>query len=131
MICSDGESEAPYGPTGSSPTHPRSYGTFPRVLRKYSIEMGLMTLEETIRKMTSWPAERMGLLDRGTIDHGMAADIVVFDPERIRDAATYEDSHRYAEGIVHVIVNGLLTVQDGEHTREKAGQVLRHKVSSS
>jgi len=131
MVGSDGESEAPYGPTGSSPTHPRSYGTFPRAIRRYSIEMGLMTLEEIIHKMTSRPAERIGLLDRGVIAKGMAADIVVFDPERIRDAATFEDSHRYAEGVMHVLVNGLLTIQDGEHTKEKAGQVLRHKVSVS
>lgn len=131
MIGSDGEAEAPYGPTGSSPTHPRSYGTFPRALRRYSIEMGLMTLEETIYKMTSRPAQVIGLPDRGAIAKGMAADIVVFDPERIRDVATFDDSHRYPEGIVHVLVNGQMTVQDGEHTREKAGQVLRHKVSVS
>lgn len=129
MIGSDGESEAPYGPTGSSPTHPRSYGTFPRAVRRYSIDTGLVTLEEMIRKMTSRPAERIGLKDRGTLAKGMAADIVVFDPERIRDLATFEDSHRYAEGIVHVLVNGLLTIQDGQHTKERAGQILRHKVS--
>jgi len=131
IVGSDGESEAPYGPTGSSPTHPRSYGTFPRAIRRYSIEMGLMTLEEVIHKMTSRPADRIGLSDRGVISKGMAADVVVFDPEKIRDVATFEDSHRYAEGVVHVFVNGSVTVQDGEHTREKAGQVLRHKVSVS
>lgn len=131
MVGSDGESEAPYGPTGSSPTHPRSYGTFPRTIRRYSIEMGLFSLEDAVRKMTSMPAARMGLADRGTLARGMAADVVVFDPERIRDTATYEDSHRYAEGIVHVLVNGLLTIEDGEHTKERAGQVLRHRVSVS
>ncbi len=129
MVGSDGESEAPYGPTGSSPTHPRSYGTFPRAIRRYSIEMGLFTLEDAVRKMTSMPAERIGLKDRGTLEKGMAADVVVFDPERIRDVATFEDSHRYPEGIVHVLVNGLLTIEGGEHTKERAGQVLRHKVS--
>ncbi len=129
MIGSDGESEAPYGPTGSSPTHPRSYGTFPRAIRRYCMESELVPLEQMIRKMTSWPAERMGLRDRGTIARGMAADIVVFDPDRIRDLATYEDSHRYAEGIVHVMVNGSLTIEDGQHTKERAGQVLRHKVT--
>ncbi|MBU1157836.1 MAG: amidohydrolase family protein [Candidatus Thermoplasmatota archaeon] len=126
-IGSDGEAEAPYGPTGDSATHPRSYGTFPRVIRRYSIEMGLFPVEEAIRKMTSWPAERIGLDDRGTIAKGMAADVVVFDPDKIRDMATFEDSHRYPEGIVHVLVNGQITIQDGEHTKERAGQVFRHK----
>lgn len=130
IVGSDGESEAPYGPTGSSPTHPRSYGTFPRAIRRYSIEMELFTLEEAICKMTSRPAARIGLEDRGVLAEGMFADIVVFDPEEIRDVATFEDSHRYAEGIVHVLVNGLLTIQDGQHTKERAGQVLRHKSSS-
>ncbi len=131
MVGSDGESEAPYGPTGSSPTHPRSYGTFPRAIRRYSLDMGLFTLEEAVRKMTSRPAARIGLADRGTVTKGKAADIVVFDPGTIADKATFEDSHRYPEGIVHVLVNGLLTIQDGQHTKERAGQVLRHKVSVS
>ncbi len=129
MVGSDGESEAPYGPTGASPTHPRSYGTFPRAIRRYSMEMGLMPLEAMIHKMTSRPAERIGLNDRGVLAKGMAADVVVFDPERIRDLATFEDSHRYADGIVHVLVNGQVTIEDGQHTKERAGQVLRHKVS--
>lgn len=127
MVGSDGDSEAPYGPTGSSPTHPRSYGTFPRALRRYSIDSGPMTLEEAVNKMTARPAERMGLGDRGVLAKGMAADVVVFDPARVRDVATYEDSHRYPEGIIHVLVNGLLTVEDSEHTKERAGQVLRHR----
>lgn len=131
IVGSDGESEAPYGPTGSSPTHPRSYGTFPRVIRRYSLDLGLLTLEEAIRKMTSSPAARIGLADRGVLAEGMAADIVVFDPQKIRDVATYEDSHRYAEGILHVLVNGLFTIQNGEHTKERAGQVLRHKVRTT
>ena len=130
-IGSDGESEAPYGPTGSSPTHPRSYGTFPRAIRRYSMEFGLFPLEEAVRKMTSLPAERIGLTDRGTIAKGMAADLVAFDPGRIRDTATFEDPHRYPEGIVHVLVNGLPTIEHGEHTKERAGQVLRHRVSVS
>jgi N-acyl-D-aspartate/D-glutamate deacylase len=77
--------------------------------------------------MTYYPAARMGLKDRGVVAKGMAADIVVFDPDRIRDTATFEDSHRYPEGILHVFVNGQLTIEDGEHTKERAGQVLRHK----
>jgi len=125
-IASDGESEAPYGPTGHVATHPRSYGTFPRVLRRYVFEKRALSLEAAIKKMTSMPAERMGLKDRGIIAKGMAADIVIFDPRSVRDVATFEDSHRYAEGIRHVLVNGQLTVKDGEHTRERAGQVIRH-----
>lgn len=125
-IGSDGEAEAPYGPTAECTTHPRSYGTFPRVIRRYALDMNLVTLEEVVRRMTSWPAWRIGLQDRGLVRKGMAADVVVFDPDRIRDLATYEDSHRYPEGIEHVIVNGVVTIQHGEHTRERAGLVLRH-----
>ena len=125
-IGSDGEAEAPYGPSGKSATHPRAYGAFPRVIRRYVIEKGLFSLEEAIRKMTSWPAERIGLADRGVLARGMAADVVIFDPEKIRDMATFEDSHRYPEGIASVIVNGAVTIDNSEHTKERAGQVLRH-----
>lgn len=129
MIGSDGESQAPYGPTGEERPHPRSYGTFPRAIKRYSIDLGLFSLEEAVRKMTSMPASRMGLKDRGVIAKGMAADIVVFDPAKVADMATFEDPQRYPEGIVHVLVNGLPTVEYGEHTKERAGQVLRHRVS--
>jgi N-acyl-D-amino-acid deacylase len=128
-IGSDGEAEAPYGPSGKHATHPRAYGTFPRALRRYVLDKKFVPLEEMIRRMTSWPAQRIGLQDRGALASGMAADVVVFDPEKIRDLATYEDSHRYPEGIVYVIVNGAVTIDHGEHTRERAGQVLRHKPS--
>lgn len=128
-IGSDGEAEAPYGPSGKHATHPRAYGTFPRALRRYAIDKKLVPLEELIRRMTSWPAQRIGLQDRGVLASGMAADIVAFDPEKIRDLATYEDSHRYAEGVECVIVNGAVTIDHGEHTKERAGQVLRHKPS--
>ena len=125
-IGSDGESEAPYGPTGQMTTHPRSYGTFPRVLRRYAIEKGLFPIHEAVMKMTSIPAHRIGLKDRGLLAKGMAADLVAFDPEKIKDVATFADSHRYPEGIVHVIVNGAVTIENGEHTLERAGQVIRH-----
>lgn len=130
-IGSDGEAEAPYGPSGKSATHPRAYGAFPRVIRRYVIEKGLLSLEEAIRKMTSLPAERIGLTDRGVLARGMAADIVIFDPKKIRDMATFEDSHRYPEGITNVIVNGAVTIDDCEHTKERAGQVLRHSTRVS
>jgi len=126
-IGSDGESVCPYGPLGESIVHPRSYGTFPRVIRRYAIEKKVFPLEEAIRKMTSWPAERIGIKDRGILSRGMAADIVVFDPNRIKDKATFENPHQFPEGITHVIVNGSVTISEGAHTKERAGQVLRHK----
>jgi len=128
-IGSDGEAEAPYGPMGEGVSHPRAYGTFPRVLRRYAIEKALFSLEEAIRKMTSFPAERIGFGNRGLIGRGMAADIVVFDPEGVRDRATFEDSHLYPEGVKFVLVNGAVTIENGEHTKERAGQVLRHSPS--
>ncbi len=126
-IGSDGESVCPYGPLGESIVHPRSYGTFPRVIRRYSIEKHAFPLEEAIRKMTSWPAERIGLTDRGILAKGLAADVVVFDRDKIRDRATFDKPHQFPEGISTVIVNGSVTVADGRHTKERAGQVLRHK----
>ena len=128
-IGSDGEAEAPYGPTSECASHPRAYGTFPRVLKRYVREKKLLTLEEAVRKMTSLPAERIGLKDRGTIAPGMAADIVVFDPDGVSDTATFEDSHRFPTGIKCVLVNGLVTVMDGDHTKERAGRVFRHQPS--
>jgi N-acyl-D-amino-acid deacylase len=128
-IGSDGCAESPYGPMADSATHPRAYGTFPRVLRRYVIDKKTLTLEDAIRKMTSWPAERIGLADRGVLAKGMAADVVVLDPSTVRDLATFEDSHRYPEGITHVIVNGAVTIENGMHTKERAGLVIRHKTS--
>jgi N-acyl-D-amino-acid deacylase len=129
IIGSDGCAEKPYGPNSDSAVHPRAYGTFPRVLRSYAIDSSTLSVEEAVRKMTSMPAERIGLVDRGILAKGMAADIVVFDPQKVRDCATYENSHRYPEGIEHVIVNGGLTVENGEHTKERNGIVLRHRSS--
>lgn len=126
-IGSDGAAESHYGPTSQHPTHPRSYGTFPRVIRRYCLDKKLFPLEEAIRKMTSWPAQRIGLEGRGVLAKDYAADIVIFDPERIEDTATFEDSHRYPKGIEYVLVNGAITVERGKHTKERAGQVLRNK----
>jgi N-acyl-D-amino-acid deacylase len=128
-VGSDGESTAPYGPCGEVAEHPRAYGTFPRAIRRYVYERGLMPLEEMIRKMTSAPAARMGITDRGVISEGKMADIVLFDPERIRDKATFENPHQYSEGVVHVIVNGVMTVEGGEHTKERAGMIIRNERS--
>ncbi|OGS55256.1 MAG: hypothetical protein A3K60_04965 [Euryarchaeota archaeon RBG_19FT_COMBO_56_21] len=125
-IGSDGEAMAPYGVTGESAVHPRAYGTFPRVLRRYVFEKRALSLEDAIRKMTAWPADRLRIRDRGVLAKRMAADVVVFDPMIVRDTATFERSHSYAAGIKYVIVNGAVTVSNGEHTMERAGLVLRH-----
>ena len=125
-IGSDGEAQSPYGITGDSAVHPRSYGTFPRVLRRYVFEKHALSIEEAVRKMTSWPADRLRIRDRGVLAKGMAADVVVFDPATVRDTATFEKPHSYPTGIKYVIVNGAVTVSNGEHTMERAGLVLRH-----
>lgn len=105
--------------------HPRAYGTFARVLGKYSREEKLFTLEEAIRKMTSLPASNLGLKRRGTLKPGHFADVVVFDPATIRDKATYDEPHQYAEGVVHVLVNGVPVIRDREHTGAKPGRCIR------
>jgi N-acyl-D-amino-acid deacylase len=105
--------------------HPRSYGTFVRVLGRYVREQRVLPLEAAVRKMTGLPAWRLGLADRGTIAPGMAADLVVFDPDRVLDRATYAQPHAFCDGVSHVAVNGRLVIDDGQDTTAAAGQVLR------
>lgn len=105
--------------------HPRSYGTFPRILGRYVREMGVLTLEEAIRKMTSMSADEIGQSERGRLEPGMWADITVFDADRIIDRADYVDPHRYPVGIHHVIVNGVPVILDGSVTGAKPGHVLK------
>lgn len=105
--------------------HPRAYGTFARVLGKYAREERLFTLEEAIRKMTSLPAANLGLVKRGALKVGHFADVVVFDPNEIRDKATYENPHQYAEGVKYVWVNGVMVIRDGEHTGARPGRCVR------
>ena len=105
--------------------HPRTFGTFPRVLGRYVRELGVLRLEEAIRKMTSFPAQRFGLRGRGLLKEGFAADIVIFDEETVRDTATFWDARRYPEGIHYVIVNGQVVIQNGEHTGALPGRALR------
>lgn len=121
-ICSDGTAVSPE--FGGQP-HPRYYGTFPRILGRYVREMGALPLEEAVRKMTSFPAGRLGLLDRGIVRQGMWADLVVFDPERIIDNATFSDPHQFPDGIPYVVVNGEVVVDGGEHTGTLPGRALR------
>jgi N-acyl-D-amino-acid deacylase len=109
--------------------HPRGYGNNARVLARYVRELGMLKLEEAVRKMTSLPASRFGLADRGTLKPGMAADIVVFEPARVRDASTFEQPHAYSEGFDWVIVNGQPVIADGKMTGKLSGQVLRRPAS--
>jgi N-acyl-D-aspartate/D-glutamate deacylase len=109
---------------GQGHPHPRSYGTFPRILGRYVRELGILSLEEAIRRMTSLPAEQLGQHERGRIQEGMYADVTVFDPATIADLATYQDPHRYSRGIEHVVVNGIPVIRDGSLTGEKPGRVL-------
>jgi N-acyl-D-amino-acid deacylase len=124
MIGSDGSALAPYGELGAGKPHPRSYGTFPRVLGEYAREQRVLSLSQAVHKMTGLPARRLGLRDRGVIRVGAKADLVVFDARRVADRATYEDPHRYPVGIEHVLVNGRFVVKDGEHTGSLPGRVL-------
>jgi len=121
MIASDGRLSRP----GEDQPHPRNYGTFPRVLARYVRERQVITLENAIFKMTAQPARRLGLVDRGRIAEGLVADLVIFDPATVRDRATFEKPHQYPEGIPYVIVNGAVTVDDGQFTAARAGRVLR------
>lgn len=105
-------------------THPRLFGAFPRLIARYVREQGLLTLEEAVWKMTGFPAQRMGFQDRGRIEKGLAADLVVFDPAAIRDTATFEEPCRYPEGIPYVLVNGDVVVDQGRHTGLLKGRVL-------
>lgn len=104
---------------------PRTYGTFPLILSDYVREERAMSLPEAVRKMTSFPAQRLGLSDRGLLRDGMCADVTVFDASAIRANTTYEDPQRYAEGVRYVLVNGTLVVSDGEHTGATPGRSLR------
>jgi N-acyl-D-amino-acid deacylase len=139
MICSDGEALAPYGFLNDPPPYsPCSYGEFPGVLERYVRNEPVLTLQEAIRKMTSFPARRLGLTDRGMLHPGMWADIVVFDLDRIHDRATnlYPHSypfenypHQYPEGIDYVFVNGVMIVNGEQHTSASPGKVLRHSAT--
>jgi N-acyl-D-amino-acid deacylase len=120
MIASDGEVPI----FGRAFPHPRSYGTFARVLAVYVREKKVLTLEDAVRRMSSLPASRLALQDRGVLRPGMKADIAVFDPALVRDTATYEKPHQYAEGFSYVIVNGQVVFEKGEMTASRPGRVL-------
>ncbi|MGC8975941.1 MAG: amidohydrolase family protein, partial [Thermoprotei archaeon] len=105
--------------------HPRNYGAFPRVIAKYVRELKVLSLSEAIRKMTSLPARKLGLHDRGLLRPGFKADIVVFNYYTVRDKATFENPHAYSAGIEYLLVNGELVIRGGKHTGAKPGRLLR------
>ncbi len=105
--------------------HPRFFGTYPRILGKYVREEKILTLEQAIRKMTSFPAQRLGLQDRGLVREGNWADLVIFDPDKVVDKATYEQPYQLPEGIPYVIVNGVIVVERGKKNRKAPGRVIR------
>jgi len=114
-------------PSGGGKPHPRGYGSFPRVLGKYVREEKILTLEEAIKKMTSLPANKIGLKNRGIIKEGYWADIVIFNKNEIKDKATFENPHQYPEGIYYVIINGQMAVDNGKITGLKPGKILKRQ----
>ncbi len=119
-------SDSSADPETQARVHPRANGTFPRILADYVVARGVLTLPDAIRKMTSWPAQRLGLADRGLLREGMRADIVVFDLSRVKDGATFEAPTAVPDGIGEVIVNGVLALAEGQPTGSRSGAVLRH-----
>ncbi len=125
MIGSDAGALTHEPPLGRGRPHPRNFGTFPAVLGGFARDEGLFPIEEAIRKMTSAPCDRMGIADRGRLAAGMKADLVLFDPGRIRETSTYENPVSYPEGIQMVLVNGSVVVEESDHTGARPGRALR------
>ena len=125
MVASDGSAVAPYGKLAADYyPHPRNYGCFPRVLGDFVRKKRLVKLEEAVRKMTSLPAARFGLEERGMLKRGWRADVTVFDPRTVADRATFEKPREYPVGIAFVFVNGAMVLERGEHTGKRPGRVL-------
>jgi N-acyl-D-amino-acid deacylase len=124
-FCSDAGSLAPEGVFLHTSTHPRAYGSFARLLARYVRDERVIRLEEAVRRLTSLPADNLGLERRGRLAVGQYADVVVFDPDNVHDHATFERPHQYASGMLHVIVNGQHVLRDGEHTGATPGRVVR------
>jgi N-acyl-D-amino-acid deacylase len=128
MVGTDSGANATTGFMMRGKPHPRGYGTYPKILGHYVRENGLLTLEESVRKMTSFPAQRFGLFNRGLIKPGMYADIVVFNPKTVIDLATYQQPHQLPKGIEYVIVNGELTLYESKLLGSLPGKTLRKKI---
>src|SRR6185437_15280562 len=125
-IGSDGSALAIEGPLRRGNPHPRSFGTFPRILGVYVRQRELLRLEDAVRKMTSLSAAKLGILDRGLLRVGQYADVTVFDPERVIDKSTYAKPFQYSEGVEYVVVNGQIVLEKGKHTGARPGKALRH-----
>jgi N-acyl-D-amino-acid deacylase len=126
-VGSDSAARAPTGPLAEAQCHPRTYGTFPRVLAKYVRDEKVLTWEQAVAKMTARPAQMLGLDRRGELRAGYFADVVVFDPATIADTATFTEPHQFPVGVDYVLINGTLTIKRGKHTEARAGRVLRKK----
>jgi N-acyl-D-amino-acid deacylase len=124
-FCSDAGSLAPEGVFLKRNPHPRAYGNFARLLGKYARDEKVIPLEEAIRRLTSFPAENLKIRQRGKLEKGWFADVVIFDPATIQDHATFEKPHQYSTGVLHVFVNGVQVLKDGEHTGATPGRVVR------
>jgi N-acyl-D-aspartate/D-glutamate deacylase len=124
MIGTDGFGFSVDGPLAQGTPHPRSYGTYPRVLGRYVREQGVFSLEEAIWKMCGFPAQKLRWADRGLVRQGLKADLVVLDPDTVADRATFQAPHQYPTGIQQVIVNGRLVVSEGRHTKTRPGRIL-------
>ena len=125
MIGCDGIGYAPTGILSYGKPHPRNYGTFPRIIRKFVKEEGLFSLEEAIRKMSGASAEKLKLENRGLLKEGYWADITIFNEREIYDIATFEEPHQFSEGIEYVIVNGKIVLEESQQLEELSGKVLR------
>ena len=123
-VCNDSQGTATDGLLGQEHPHPRAYGTFPHILRKYVREDGALTLPDAIRKFSALPASHLRLADRGVIKNGMWADIVVFDPSVISDRATFEKPNQLSEGMQYVLVNGVPVIEHGSMTNALPGKVV-------
>jgi N-acyl-D-amino-acid deacylase len=123
-FASDEDSQAPEGVFLKSNPHPRAYGSFIRVLGRYSRDEKLIPLQQAVRQLAALPSQNLGLAHRGLLQGGYYADVVVFDPAKVQDHATYDKPHQYATGVLHVFVNGTQVLKDGEHTGAKPGRVV-------
>jgi N-acyl-D-amino-acid deacylase len=124
-FCTDSGARASDGPLAGSKSHPRGWGSYPRILGRYVRDERLLTLESAVHKMTGAPAARVGLRDRGVLREGMFADITIFDPRTVMDRATFESPNQYPVGIEFVLVNGKVNVEKGTRTPVLSGRVLR------
>jgi N-acyl-D-aspartate/D-glutamate deacylase len=124
-FCTDSGARATDGPLAGSKSHPRGWGTYPRVLGHYSRDEKLLSLESAVNKMTGAPAARVGLQSRGLLREGMFADITIFDPNKVIDRATFEEPNQYPVGIEYVLVNGQVSVDKGQRTPALGGRVIR------